>query len=114
MGLVVPRHVGSSWTRAQTRGCMYLFELWFPLGICPGVGLLDHMATLIYIYDPYGSYGNSQALCPNTVTLEIRASRHEFLVGEDTIQSIAELFTYDLYIFLNVCFNFKSVFSKVK
>ena len=23
-------------------GCMYLFELWFSPGICPGVGLLSH------------------------------------------------------------------------
>ena len=25
---------------------MYLFELWFSLDICPGVGLLDHMVAL--------------------------------------------------------------------
>ena len=29
-----------------TLGCMYLFELWFSLDICPGFGLLDHMTTL--------------------------------------------------------------------
>ena len=29
-----------------TLGCMYLFKLWFSLDKCPGVGLLDHMATL--------------------------------------------------------------------
>ena len=29
-----------------TLGCMYLFEWWFSLDKCPGVGLLDHMATL--------------------------------------------------------------------
>ena len=26
-----------------TLRCMYLFELWFSLGICPGVGLLGHL-----------------------------------------------------------------------
>ena len=32
---------------AMNMGCMYLFELEFSsfLDICPGVGLLDHMAT---------------------------------------------------------------------
>ena len=32
---------------------MYLFELWFSLGICPGVGLLAHMVVLflfLFIY----------------------------------------------------------------
>ena len=29
---------------------MYLFELQFCLDICPGVGLLDHMATLVLIF----------------------------------------------------------------
>ena len=29
---------------------MYLFELQFCLGICPGVGLMDHMATIFLFY----------------------------------------------------------------
>ena len=29
---------------------MYLFELQFYLGICQGVGLLDHMATLFFSF----------------------------------------------------------------
>ena len=37
------------WTELLwTWGCMYLFGLWFSLGICPGVGLLDHMTTPIF------------------------------------------------------------------
>ena len=32
------------------KASIYLFELWFCLNICPGVGLLDHMATLILIW----------------------------------------------------------------
>ena len=31
-------------------GGMYLFELWFSLEICPGVRLLDHMATLYLVF----------------------------------------------------------------
>ena len=30
----------------RTLGYMYLFELWFPWGICPVVGLLGHMVVL--------------------------------------------------------------------
>ena len=37
-----------------TLGCMYLFELWFSLDICPGVGLLDHMVVLFLVF--WGSY----------------------------------------------------------
>ena len=33
-----------------TLGCLYLSELWFCLDICPGVGLLDHMATLFLVF----------------------------------------------------------------
>ena len=29
---------------------LYLFELQFYLDICPGVGLLDHMATLFLVF----------------------------------------------------------------
>ena len=29
---------------------MYLFELWFCPDICPGIGLLDHMATLFLAF----------------------------------------------------------------
>ena len=29
---------------------MYLFELWFSLDICPGVGLLGHMVTLFSVF----------------------------------------------------------------
>ena len=64
-GLVAPQHVGSSWTGARTRvpcigrqilnhcatrealECMYIFELWFSPGICPGVGLLGHSHVLL-------------------------------------------------------------------
>ena len=28
---------------------MYLFELWFSLGICPGVGLLSHVVVLFLV-----------------------------------------------------------------
>ena len=35
---------------AMNMKCMYLFELEFSLGICPGVGLLDHMATLFLVF----------------------------------------------------------------
>ena len=28
---------------------MYLFELWFSLGICPGVGLLGHVVVLFLV-----------------------------------------------------------------
>ena len=31
-------------------GVMYLFELEFPLGICPGVGLQDHMVALFLVF----------------------------------------------------------------
>ena len=33
-----------------TLGCMYLFELWFSLDICPWVGLLDHIVTLFLVF----------------------------------------------------------------
>ena len=29
---------------------MCLFQLWFPQGICVGVGLLDHMAVLFLVF----------------------------------------------------------------
>ena len=29
---------------------MYIFELWFYLGICLGVGLLDHMVALFLVF----------------------------------------------------------------
>ena len=32
-----------------TWGCVYLFELQFCLGICPGFRFLDHMATLFLV-----------------------------------------------------------------
>ena len=32
-------------------GCVGLLEIWFPLDICLGVGLLDHMVALfLFIY----------------------------------------------------------------
>ena len=34
----------------STLGCMYLFELWFSLGICPGEGLLGHMVVLFFSF----------------------------------------------------------------
>jgi len=33
-----------------TLGYMWLFELWFSLGICPGVGLPDHMVALFLVF----------------------------------------------------------------
>ena len=33
-----------------TLGCMYLFELWFYLHRCPGVGLLDRMVALFLVF----------------------------------------------------------------
>ena len=33
-----------------TLGWMYIFELWFFLHICPGVGLLDHVAILYLVF----------------------------------------------------------------
>ena len=30
--------------------CMYIFELWFSLGLCPGVGLQDRMLTLLLVF----------------------------------------------------------------
>ena len=33
-----------------TLGCLYLFELWFSLDICPGVGLLDHVVFLYLVF----------------------------------------------------------------
>ena len=34
----------------STLGCMYLFRLRFSWEICPGVELLDHMATLLLVF----------------------------------------------------------------
>ena len=34
----------------STLGCMYLFRLRFSREICPGVELLDHMATLLLVF----------------------------------------------------------------
>ena len=31
-------------------GRLYLFELWFSLGLCPGMGLLGHMLTLFLVF----------------------------------------------------------------
>ena len=31
-------------------GRRHLFELWFSPGICPGVGLLDHMVVLFLVF----------------------------------------------------------------
>ena len=33
-----------------TQWCMYLFELWFCLDICPGVGLVDHNLNLCLVF----------------------------------------------------------------
>ena len=32
---------------------MYLFELWFSLSICPGVGLLDYLVVLYLAFFPF-------------------------------------------------------------
>ena len=29
--------------------CMYIFELWFSLGLCPGVGLLGHQFSSVFL-----------------------------------------------------------------
>ena len=34
----------------RTFGCMYLFELWFSVDMCPGVGLQDHIVALFFIF----------------------------------------------------------------
>jgi len=31
-------------------GCMYLFELQFCLGTCPGVGFMDHVVSLFLVF----------------------------------------------------------------
>ena len=33
-------------------GCICLVQLWFPKGICLGVGLLDHMVVFTMVPDP--------------------------------------------------------------
>jgi hypothetical protein len=33
----------------ETLICIYLFELWFSPNICPGIGLLDQMVTLVLV-----------------------------------------------------------------
>ena len=33
-----------------TLGCVWVFELWFSLGICPVVGLLGHMVILFLVF----------------------------------------------------------------
>ena len=33
----------------RTLGCMHPFELWFSPNICPGIGLLDQMVTLVLV-----------------------------------------------------------------
>ena len=40
---------------ATNKGCMYLFKLYFDLDMCPGVGLLDRMATQLLVFEkpPY-------------------------------------------------------------
>ena len=39
------------WIALQwTLGCMYLFKLWFPPDICPGVGLLEHMVAVFLVF----------------------------------------------------------------
>ena len=38
---------------------MYLFELWFSLGICPGVGLLDRKVVLFLVKDLYTVFYSS-------------------------------------------------------
>ena len=35
---------------AMNMGCVYLLELGFSLDICPGVGLLDHVATQFLVF----------------------------------------------------------------
>ena len=35
---------------AMNNGCMYLFQFWFPQGICLGMGLLGHMVVLFLVF----------------------------------------------------------------
>ena len=35
---------------SMNMGCMYVFKLQFCLDICPGVGLLDHVAILFLVF----------------------------------------------------------------
>ena len=49
-----------------TLGCMCLFELWFSLGICPVVGLLDCMVVLFLIF-----WGTSILFSTVSVTIYI-------------------------------------------
>ena len=35
---------------SMNTGCMYVFKLQFCLDICPGVGLLDHVAILFLVF----------------------------------------------------------------
>ena len=44
---------------AMNMGCTYLFEFWFPPGICPGVGLLSHMVAW---FEEYSSICNQRRL----------------------------------------------------
>ena len=59
---------------AMNMGCMYLFQWMFCPDICPGVGLLDHMAVLffcfvLFVFLPFSwaapaAYGGSPARGP--------------------------------------------------
>ena len=53
----VARHLGCSYVLAiensaamNVKGGVYPFKLWFSPDTCPGVGLLDHMATLLLVF----------------------------------------------------------------
>ena len=35
---------------AMNKGSLYLFQFWFPQGICVGVGLLGHMVALFLVF----------------------------------------------------------------
>ena len=35
---------------AVNMGCLYLFELWFSSGICPGVELVGHVVALVLVF----------------------------------------------------------------
>ena len=48
---------------------MYLFKLWFSLGICPGVGLQDCVVALLLFFKEPTCHGHSNAGCE-------RVSRH--------------------------------------
>ena len=46
----IPLFIAALFTIARTMVYMCLFQLWFPQGICLGVGLLGHMVVLFLVF----------------------------------------------------------------